>query len=943
MTSPQLTLDDFDAWFAAVNHGRQPYSWQRDLMRRVVHTGRWPSALVAPTGSGKSSVIDIHVFAVAVTAHRTGADRVPRRLVHVVGRRALVDDAGTRARRILELLNQATSGEGDDVVARVAQELRSVAPGDEPIGVSVLRGGLPPERGWQDDAVSCQIICATPDMLGSRLLFRGYGSTPGMRPREAGLLAYDSALVVDEAHLNRQLLCTARRVAELATESPLASVVPVLQVVETTATPSSSTAADDAVSISLDDVRRGSLEPDLAARLTRPKRVHIHTDQVWLPGTTGTKRSARVQRVADLAATALAAGKTPVGIVLNRVASAVDVWQALRQRLDEHADADIRLLVGPRRRWEQHRDADHAEPAVYVATQTVEVGVDLDFGTLITDLAPGTALAQRAGRLNRTGLRAEADVHVLVPDAPLTAKNAHVAPYAAADMEAGLDWVRRLAETPEGLAPVSVMATPPPPVAPQRLALTEIEAARAELLAMTSEQFPVEPDLTFYLRDSLDADSDLVVMGRRLPRVSESSLEQSALPPVDDDAALAVLKAAPPQWHEAYPTTVAAARQWLDGRRNPDIRSVYLLRDGEWAAIERSSAAQELRAGSVICLPAEARAAQGAVFMPEGLEPIGDVLDPRDAEGERRALPGASGSARHTVLCTGEEVDGVAPHIRQSVLEVALEASMEPGSDGADVDTVHDALVERGQSEQLQAMLRHYSDGTTFADHATVVTVGTPAVEVPSQASWIVFSEREGPDVADDVLSVVSPHERVYLDDHQRDVAARAAGTARALGLPEPLVLILETAGLHHDDGKADPRFQAWLSQAETAPPERPLAKSGHRTLPLLQRHYVPQGWRHEQLSVAIALAEDPSMAALTQRLIGTSHGYGRGLFAMSAEELLAPEIEEAVRDAAVRLYSTGHWDSLIDQTHREWGVWGTAWLEAVLRSADVTISKEGR
>ena len=79
--------------------------------------------------------------------------------------------------------------------------------------------------------------------------------------------------------------------------------------------------------------------------------------------------------------------------------------------LQSHPDVDpqrVSLLVGPQRAWERESGRlQEVEPLFYVATQTIEVGVDLDLCSLITDLAPGSALAQRAGRLNRRGLRPE--------------------------------------------------------------------------------------------------------------------------------------------------------------------------------------------------------------------------------------------------------------------------------------------------------------------------------------------------------------------------------------------------------------------------------------------------------------------------------------------------------------------------------------------------------
>ena len=64
-----ITIEDFGDFFEAVHGaGKRPFSWQEDLLRHVVNTGTWPEQIVAPTGAGKSSVVEIHVFAVALFA-----------------------------------------------------------------------------------------------------------------------------------------------------------------------------------------------------------------------------------------------------------------------------------------------------------------------------------------------------------------------------------------------------------------------------------------------------------------------------------------------------------------------------------------------------------------------------------------------------------------------------------------------------------------------------------------------------------------------------------------------------------------------------------------------------------------------------------------------------------------------------------------------------------
>ncbi|MFW7365783.1 MAG: hypothetical protein ACOH1B_04800 [Rothia mucilaginosa] len=88
-TLPSITREEFGDFFAALNkrynplsqqdEGCAPFSWQEEVLDHICEHGVWPERINAPTGSGKSSVVDIHLFANALAAVGA-APRVPRRL-----------------------------------------------------------------------------------------------------------------------------------------------------------------------------------------------------------------------------------------------------------------------------------------------------------------------------------------------------------------------------------------------------------------------------------------------------------------------------------------------------------------------------------------------------------------------------------------------------------------------------------------------------------------------------------------------------------------------------------------------------------------------------------------------------------------------------------------------------------------------------------------------
>jgi CRISPR-associated endonuclease/helicase Cas3 len=96
------------------------------------------------------------------------------------------------------------------------------------------------------------------------------------------------------------------------------------------------------------------------------------------------------------------------------IANTVRDAQALYHKLAEWGWANLTLLHARfmlRDRMQKEERVSQAEPgAIFVATQVVEVSLDISYEVLITEIAPVDALVQRLGRVNRQGELAPAPV-----------------------------------------------------------------------------------------------------------------------------------------------------------------------------------------------------------------------------------------------------------------------------------------------------------------------------------------------------------------------------------------------------------------------------------------------------------------------------------------------------------------------------------------------------
>lgn len=926
-----LTVSDFANFFRELYNGARPYSWQQDVLSELVDSGHWPASIIAPTGAGKSAVSAIHVFARALAIQNDIP--VPRRLVLVVGRRALVDSQADQARNI----QKALVAEGASEVMRevAALLLREAIGNAEPVGVSVIRGGVTPDRGWIDHPTATQILCMTPDMFGSRLLHRGYGEARAARPRSAGLLAFDSVVVIDESHLNVQLAKTVRRVKEIVGGAPFSSSVVPLQVVETTATPQPSTPDGVVVSATTLNPESGS-DRELLKRLHGSKALTVMGLETWPLPRSRAARKVGIETIAQQAIELRSNSRGTIGVIMNRVADAVEVFSHLKS-----AKYRSVLRVGPMQPLAALQTAvqhpslltPDGDPDVdfLVATQTIEVGVDLDLHGMVSEIAPAPSIVQRLGRVNRRGLLSECNVVIVGPAGEL-ADGDVTSPYTVDDIRRSKDWLESIVQMSMDLSPASLSQVVTPAAQQRRLIYEQLSLADAELLSRTSEDVFAEPDLEIWLSEELDSvEQTAGAIGRILPEEVEH--------------ALALLKSTPPQEHEVYPTTIAQLRKGFEvatkrasshGQHSTmAIPIAYIYRDSEWIVWDDQS--QRLKPGDVVCFSALVTLVTEGVFLPEvGDSPIGDSLSSwlnDDSLSDRLPWP------RQRVLIPSSR--GRSSSSQDHIVDSVCYQIERLGTKGEDtsLESIHERMVRAGYGQWFDQLM----NGMVGIDNQSVRLEYAPPLP-DGRVPWVVLTWESATHLVEESRQEWTTGGRVFLDNHQRDVADRARELARVIGIGAPYSEAIYEAALHHDDGKQHPFFQLRLGNKTS---EKPLlAKSGRRKNLSRARtgsDGLPVGWRHEQYSVLLNADIEWANRELVLRLIGTTHGHGRALFDQSTVQLCVGINDERLVSRATELFTTGEWDELIERTDSELNVWGASYLEALLRAADCQISGEGR
>ena len=971
---------DFLSFYAALYHGtRQAFPWQQRLATALC-AGNWPETLALPTSCGKTSLLEIHLYALALQAGLSVLERTaPLRLVYVVDRRLVVDEVAQHAAFLHSRLFEALQGncQEDAPVREIAARLASFG-GEGPLQIVELRGGMYRDESWIFSPATPLLCISTVDQAGSRLLFRGYGLSDSQLPVHAGFLGSDVLYCVDEGHLSREFLRTLADVRRYQGQAAV-QVTPPLRVLQMTATPQHASTSLEPIAFSLN--QEDLDHPVLGRRLQARKRALL------------VETNTLVQEVVGQAWKL--AGKEHVevvGVVLNRVKTARDVFRLLQKE----GDADVILLTGRMRPWNRERllkrwlkeleagkraRGTRLRPLFVVATQAIEVGANLDFDAMVTQSASLSSLIQRLGRLNRLGEFPGDCLAVIVHEKQ---KKGSLDPIYGLSLPQAWDWLRQAERERLGHGGIldlgiaglqlldSLLERPQEaPLSPSPLLLP----GHLDLWSQTSPRPMPDPDVAPFLHglQALEA-ADVLLVWR------------ADVTPDDPDGSLAAVAVAPPVVEEALPLPVAMVRTWLAGQANAadvvDVEGVVARSNLKQTQRPHSRGLQKvlrwrgpgestfvnpsgIAPGDTLVLPAIRGGCDEFGWDPSFRKPVEDVGDACWNERARREVEAGAPHPRRARLRVHPRLFSAMREGGRGKIE-ALQQQLELGTPAVEavagfLNTLRNILPQTEAMDLLlthmlnadQACLRFYAvageAGVCFLGQEVQGKNATPGVI----ASIGMHSDQEE---ADQFLTPPPAGEApaITIEDHGRKVAALAGNLARRCGLQESLVLTESVAGRHHDDGKAHPGFQVLLhggDEMAALAAEQPLAKSLWSRAIAEYAHPtevagLPRGFRHEFLS-AVLLASHPDFpfdaveADLLLHLVGSHHGRGRPFPPVHVEDM--PEVVTVEIEGTCLTTSSDHglgrldsgWADRFWRLQRRFGPWGLAYLEALVRMAD--------
>ncbi len=344
----------------------------------------------------------------------------------------------------------------------------------EKVAIHCLMGGEDADE-WDLDPEKPAFLIGTQDMLLSRALNRGYGMGRFRWPMHFGLLNNDCLWVLDEIQLMGTGLATSTQIQAFRESLGTFGTVKTIWM-------SATLLPDWLASVDY----RDRIEPELRLRtLALDPKADYQADGLQERWNADKALSPADSTADDLVSVAeFVRSKHRAGsltlVIVNTVDRSRALFEAIRSLYlppkakgrgkatvasEPTPSPDLRLIHSrfrpkERRAWRDWltQDAEslqreHPLGRIVVSTQVVEAGVDLSARTLITDLAPWPSLVQRFGRCNRRGeFLADNPAQVFWLDVP-TLDEKKAAPYSKDELDAARERMQTLSNV--GLKPLT--------------------------------------------------------------------------------------------------------------------------------------------------------------------------------------------------------------------------------------------------------------------------------------------------------------------------------------------------------------------------------------------------------------------------------------------------------------------------------------------------------
>lgn len=888
-----MNQTNFDSRFAALT-GHQPLSWQRRLYEEWATTSRIDEVIDLPTGLGKTMVMAIWLI-----ARENRPDEIPTRLIYVVDRRTVVDQATDLARKL-----QCNFGK-------------------DKLAISTLRGQLADNREWSADPTRPAIIIGTVDLIGSALLFSGYRSSYKRRPLEAGLLGQDSLLVLDEAHLSTpfEKLITSISVFQRSNPQPM-------RIIRMSATSGESSGQ---TRFELQDSDRN--DPIISQRFHATKRLTVFepVDSKQVNGalakaavtlTSDTERLGKrivvfvrkpddARSIAEMIRRHGAKGSSP-----SPYANAVEVLTGTMRGLER--DELVRKPVF-KQRWLngdlKPDDPANDEPVFLICTSAGEVGFDLNADHLVGDAAPLDSWIQRLGRVNRRG-HGDATVILVNDEAPTDKTPFDTACIATSKLLAdGMDVSpRALAAFKQGLTPEQIDEASSPK--PATVDLTDI---LLDAWSMTSilERMPGRPEVGPWLRGIEKEQAQTTIAWR-----AELDLFHGHANP--EKTLKAVFSRHPIRPHESLTVNTGYLLEF--------IKAIPKLKDGPPDVMSTRVAIRFPR-GQVVCRTLQQLSddpsvlyADSMLILPAqfgGLDDSG-MLDvefvpktQKDADPEPRSRDVADRSGY-------EHTDEARTRLRILIVR---------SDDGL---WIPKPLPGRTIPDNISLKPSYDKSSALFND--------LKAASLRVRLVQPIKLDDEGDAVQSLVILAPAPvreaKEDQPLTKHVGAVESEAKRIADALHLSEhdPIRIGLLFAARWHDEGK---KARIWQVFACNPDPDGPSESALGKMAQSRDAKFL-RGYRHEFGSLlrilqpqrcgttGCDLPADSDARELALHLIATHHGAGRPHFAQAVYDPFTDVERDAIHAESIRRFA---------RLQRKYGWWYLAWLENLLRCADQLAS----